>query len=304
MQKRVAAVVVLYNPPDSVPENVNTYIEDIEQLLVFDNSPEASKLVVEKVCRSGKAKYLTAGTNVGVGSALNIAARRAIDGGYDYLLTMDQDSAATKGMVQIMLDYASGHDSIGLISPFHMDRNVPTTPPLTDADPIVVAMTSGNLLNLGAYERVGGFLEKLFIDSIDHEYCLRLQMHGFKVVRANRAILSHSQGHVTRRRFIWRTAYPQNYNPLRYYYQTRNRFYLRRLYGDRFPEYFRFDIRMYWGEVAKMVLYERQRVRKIAMICRGFLALWKNDFSAAPQGGDGPGRNDSGVFLRLKQDEG
>ena len=91
------------------------------------------------------------GGNIGIARALNISANEAIQAGYSYLLTMDQDSAASEAMIQDMLRCAANQSAVGLISPFHQDRNAPKVPPETDVEPIVVAMTSGNLLNLAAY---------------------------------------------------------------------------------------------------------------------------------------------------------
>jgi len=50
-----------------------------------------------------KVRYLTAGTNSGIGTALNTAGRMAVQEGYEYLLTMDQDSVASVGMIRTML---------------------------------------------------------------------------------------------------------------------------------------------------------------------------------------------------------
>jgi rhamnosyltransferase len=55
-------------------------------------------------------------------------------------------------------------------------------------------MTSGNLIHLTAHKIIGGFNEKLFIDYIDHEYCPRLHINGFSVIRANKAMLFHKVG--------------------------------------------------------------------------------------------------------------
>ena len=125
-------------------------------------------------------------------------------------------------------------------------------------------------------------MEKLFIDYVDVEYCMRLQIHGFSVLRANRAVLLHRLGGMTSRRFLGLTVHPVDHSPSRYYYQTRNRFYIRALYGDRFPEYFRLDLKAFRRGILKMLLYEKQRRRKLVMIWRGFLALRRNDFSPIP----------------------
>lgn len=276
---RIAGVVVLYQPEDSVVDNVATYIRDLEILFVFDNSPDESKRVVQRILRFDNTRYITKGSNVGIATAFNIAAGVAQQEGFDYLLTMDQDSAAYENMIPTMVS-AIGHcRSIGLITPFHVDRNAPMTPPNIEKEKVVVAMASGNLLNLEAYARCGSFLDKLFIDSIDTEYCLRLQTLGYDVVRVNTALLSHAMGKFTCRTFLWRKVYPSNYSPIRHYYQTRNRFHIRRLYREKFPDYFAKDLKLFWATLVKVLLYEQERWRKLRMILKGYLAYHRDDFS-------------------------
>ena len=279
---RIAGVVVLYRPPDSVPRNVETYLPNVDVLYVFDNSPDASASVVQEIVRLDKVRYCTMGNNVGMSTALNFAARKALEEDFDYLLTMDQDGAATKDMVEKMLECMRDDETIGIVTPFHQDRNTPVTSSKEEVEPVLTAMTSGNLLNLSAYRRVGEYLEQLFIDYVDIEYCLRLHANGYSVVRSNRAILHHTRGHLTQERFFGRKTYTPHYSPSRLFYQTRNRFYLRRIYGSKFPEYFAYDRKMYWRGVVKMLLYENHRLRKLLMICRGFIALWRNDFTTIP----------------------
>jgi GT2 family glycosyltransferase len=58
----------------------------------------------------------------------------------------------------------------------------------------LVVITSGNLLKVSAFERIGGFREDLFIDSVDFDFCLRLKKSGYRIMRCNQAILYHSLG--------------------------------------------------------------------------------------------------------------
>jgi rhamnosyltransferase len=276
---RLAGVVVLYHPPASVIENIETYLRDVEVLFVFDNSPIESEIFMKEIFVRRRVRYRTLGKNVGIAAALNAAASEAMNEGYQYLLTMDQDSSATPGMLQKMLDQCLPSEMIGLITPFHQDRNVAKALPEQPTEPTLVAMMSGNVLSLEAYKQVGGFNEQLFIDYVDTEYCLRLHMHGYSVVRCNRAVLNHSLGKFTTRKFLWKTVYPYNHGPLRLYYQTRNRFFLRRLYGKMFPEYFRYDIKLFLGGIVKIVFFEHQSAQKLFMILRGYFAFRRNDFS-------------------------
>jgi rhamnosyltransferase len=282
ISRRVAAVVIMYHPLDSIVLNAQSYLPDAGVLYAWDNSPGYASSVVKALTGQEKVEYVTEGGNAGIARALNVAAVRASTGGYEYLLTMDQDSFATPGMVRTMLSCAGNDPSIGLITPYQLDRNAPLTPPGLDVEPVESVLTSGNLVRLDVHARVGGFLEKLFIDYVDTEYSLRIREEGFRVVRVNRAVLSHAEGHYTPRKFFGVTVYPANHSPARYYYRARNRLYVSRRYGNRFPIYVKFMDRMYWRTLVKMFLYERHRIRKFVMACRGFTAYWRGDYSPIP----------------------
>ena len=279
---RVAGIVILYHPQNSVLGNVRTFLPDVGILYVWDNSPGESLSIVGALQHLEKVVYMTEGGNAGVARPMNIAARKAALEGYEFLLTMDQDSYATAGMIPTMLSLAGQDPSIGLISPYQLDRNVPLTPPPVDVERMDAALTSGDLVRLDAHARVGGFLEKLFIDYVDTEYCLRLRAGNLGVVRVNRAILSHAEGRHTSRKFFGVTVYPANHSPARFFYRARNRLYLRRLYRDIFPEFIRRVDKLYWRTIIKMLLYEEHRARKLVMACRGLNAFRRGDYSPVP----------------------
>ena len=52
-------------------------------------------------------------------------------------------------------------------------------------------MTSGNLLNLKAYQAVKGFKDWMFIDCVDIDICMNLRVHGYDIVRLNYVEMKH-----------------------------------------------------------------------------------------------------------------
>jgi rhamnosyltransferase len=116
---------------------------------------------------------------------------------------------------------------------------------------------------------VGPFLDELFVDQVDNEFCLRLHVAGFSVLEAGEAILAHRVGNLRRHRLPL-PMYTSNHSPVRRYYITRNRFYVGRMYRDQFPEYRRFELRQLAKEVLKILLYERQKLSKLHMMALGF----------------------------------
>jgi rhamnosyltransferase len=267
----VAGVVVLYRPGAEVLENIGSYLDQVEVLYAVDNTEEPEAPLVSALRGLPKVSYVWSGRNLGVAAALNVGACRAKAGGYEWLLTMDQDSRATSGMVAAMLrcQGESAPADLGLISPFHVQVGGAPREPRGRCVQVFTPMTSGCVVSLSAYEAVGPFMEELFIDQVDNEFCLRLRTAGFCVLEAGEATLIHKVGDVRRHRFplpMYTTGHP----PVRRYYMTRNRFYVGRMYRGRFPEFRRFELREVAKDVVKILLYEDAKRAKFRMMARGY----------------------------------
>lgn len=271
---KIAGSVVLYMPDAAVIDNIKSYLEDVSILYVVDNSEIVNVEIVEQIHNLGKVVYIYNGENLGIARALNIAAEKAIEEGYDFLLTMDQDSCAFPRMVDEMLVCLAGQNisKIAIVSPFHLLDKDKTLPGDEDCELLDHAMASGNLLDLSAYRTVGPFLDDLFIDFVDIEFCLRLRQNGFLVVQANRAILRHSLGDITRMKILHKQLRTSNHSPLRRYYSTRNRFYVWNKYKevDVAKITIARDRKSFRGEIRNILLLEKNKIAKIVMMLKGF----------------------------------
>jgi rhamnosyltransferase len=263
---RIAAVVVLYHPGPEVVDNIRTWAGQVETVYAVDNSEKQGPGAGDRGLKN--ATYLPQGENVGIARALNIGATRAFAAGYDLLLTMDQDSRAEANMVAKLLECrsAEGGSAVGIVAPFHMTRAVRRPPPDVACSEVMTPMTSGCLLDLAVWQTVGPFRDDFFIDFVDNEYCLRLRREGYRVLRANRAILEHAVGDITRYGPIIAT----NHSPLRRYYKTRNRFVVFHEYLTTFPGHCLFDLVRLAKEIGSIVLFEDEKWAKLRMMWRGW----------------------------------
>ena len=116
---KLAATVTFYNPTCKNVNNINSYIECVDKVYIVDNSSKNNKKMVPN---NPKIVYIANMDNLGVATALNIAAKMAIKDGFDWLLTMDQDSKFSDDNLKKMIDYIEENDcqNIGLISPWHV----------------------------------------------------------------------------------------------------------------------------------------------------------------------------------------
>ncbi len=277
---RIAGVVILYHPCPDFAENIRRYLGDIDRLYVIDNSEQHFEERAAKLTHFPNVVFIPNRDNFGMARALNIAAEYAIKDGYDFLLTMDQDSKVTTGMIKTMLSCLESDDPsrVGILSPVQVYTSYKKKSSDKPCEEILTTMTSGNLLNLKAYQATGPFLDKLFIDYVDHEYCMRLRVNGFRIIQANNAVLNHPLGSITEYRLLWKRFALGNHPPLRRYYITRNKFYLYDRYKEHFPEYFRPFFKYLIYEVLSILLYEEDKLAKLQMIIRGYSDYKKGIF--------------------------
>jgi len=268
----VAAVIVLYRPDAAVLVNAGVLAAQVDHVFAVDNTESPDAGFAARLGAIANLTYMPMGDNLGIATALNRGVESARDAGYAWALTMDQDSTPDPGMVASLRACAEAcvHAlPLGIVSPVQVEEGCDDPPRHAGCIDMLTAITSGDLLSIAAWEAVGGFDEGLFIDQVDHDICLRMHSRGYAVVECGEARLSHRLGdHVTRH--FPRTVHVSNHSALRRYYIARNRFEVVRRFGDEFPEFREREMRGLRNDLAKIVLYEDDKVAKLLMSWRGY----------------------------------
>lgn len=277
---KLAGVTVLYNPDEKVIDNISSYIGELDKLYVVDNSEKdnSSKF------KHNKIEYISNGGNLGIATALNIGATNAIKDGFNWLLTMDQDSYFNKNGINEMVEFLekikedkfiekiidAKYNKIGIISPFHLTKVSSLEPPKVGIENYFNVMTSGNIINLQAYKKVNGFKDWLFIDCVDMDFCMNLEANGYKVIRLNYVKLNHSLGDCVFKKILTKQMYSLNHSALRRYYIVRNRHYLYDMYKSIYPAYCKDELRRTKRELIKIWLCEKERIKKTYYMYLGY----------------------------------
>jgi rhamnosyltransferase len=268
---KVATVVILYHPDDSLIESIPAYLDHTSEVILVDNSIDKDQGLIESLMGLGSVTYLDNRGNQGVAAALNVGIDYAIGKGYDWVLTMDQDSMFSTEMLGRFISLISKVDSqVAIYTPYHifsewMSRR-------SGIEEVDSCMTSGNLLSLLAYKKCGPFLEKLFIDYVDHEYCLRLRKAGYKILQMNDIQLTHQLGDFKFASFFGKRVSVSNHNPVRRYYISRNRIYL-------ISKYLFFDTRfclntfvnILFRDPFRIMLFEDHKLKKCSATFKGLV---------------------------------
>lgn len=221
----VAGCVILYECDISIGANLATYADDLDMLVVIDNSAARDPAIVAAVGAHANADYVFNGANLGIAAALNMAVDWAHAHGANFLLTMDQDSSFDD------VPFHAFRDRV-LSLPFVKDLAIAAPSFITDdaisttvVDSLTV-ITSGSIVSLANQARIGPFDERLFIDEVDHDYCLRAHDLGLRVITLPDVRLAHRLGQSRTVSILGKTVRWNVHAPIRHYYMVRNGLYM------------------------------------------------------------------------------
>ncbi|MCI8346512.1 MAG: glycosyltransferase [Bacilli bacterium] len=266
---KIAGIVTLYNPTDQDIKNINTYLDDLDKLYIIDNTE--GKDNKKRIPKNEKIKYQFKNENVGVATALNMGAEFAIKEGYSYLLTMDQDTTFKPGVMEKLKEVMRSTDmkDIAIVTPWHNTKLLDQKPKEEFDDPHDV-MTSGNILNLDIWKKLGGFKDEFFIDGIDIEYCLNIHKNGYKILRVNSVEIDHNLGDIFYKKIRGRLFLCTNHAAFRRYYIMRNYHYICDMYQDYDPKYC-YSLVSQRHNMIGVLLFEKDKYRKIKNYIKGYL---------------------------------
>jgi rhamnosyltransferase len=226
---KICAVVVVYNPEQEVIENIESYINDVDLLYIYDNSTE-NKSELFKKFDNIKVKYIKKKENMGLAYAYNEVAEMAVKEKCDWMITFDQDSMACNGMLNAMKKYAESSmcmSDIAVIAPITKRFDNVNKKNENYITYYYKVIQSGAMHNLQIMQKIGGYDENMFIDEVDFEYCARCIVNGYKIVKVNNAVLMHNMQDINvKRKFVKGVDISINkFSPDRYYYCYRNALY-------------------------------------------------------------------------------
>lgn len=190
----VCCGIVSFNPDvGRLSQNISSIVGQVSEVMVFDNGSSNVESVLSVAAANDRVSVLPSKDNLGMASALNALAEEAISRNYSYILFLDQDSVASPGMVESQIELMS--EDVGIVCPCVVDRNALEAEDwFQSQEETNHTITSGSLVNLSAYEAIGGYDERLFVDWVDLDFCHNLRLHDYRIIRAGKAELVHELG--------------------------------------------------------------------------------------------------------------
>lgn len=268
MSKIAGVVIAFYPDLNKLIFNIDTYIDHIEQLFIVFNSPVNENVINRLQNKYSKIQLVLNNKNIGIATALNQTALKSLNLGYEWLLTMDQDSSFQSG------DFFEAFESciktkVSIFSPNSISSSEINTKNIFESEEVLNVITSGNLLDLIIWKTLGGFEEKLFIDEVDNDYCLKAVSGGYKIISFKNIFLVHELGKNKEVSFLFKKYTIITHPPVRAYYIFRNNLYMFRKYKKKFPEFVRSRKKMLLKVFIEILLHSEKRIQNCQYIAAG-----------------------------------
>lgn len=232
-----SVVIVAYNPDVRLVKSISSLLEcgKINDILVVDNSTSANT-IIDKVRNTSNVTVISNNGNKGIAYAQNVGVVESQKLGYNWVLTLDHDTIIDGSLITKYINYIQEKDcsEVGILATDYFDISI-NSPVFNNSDTIEVheTISSGSLLNISIYNKIGGLKIYYFIDQVDNEYCYRVINNGYKIVVLPGIGMEHRLGNMERRSFLGYSMILYNQSPIRTFYRTRNIIWMLREYNDR-----------------------------------------------------------------------
>lgn len=280
---QVGAVVVTYTPGENIRRLTERLLKQTPFVVVVDNGSPAADVARLQALSSELGFLLIAnGLNRGVAAALNQGVERVRQQGQcNWVALFDQDSEPFVSQLYELARIASEYPDparLGNVGSnfLYAANNLPvfpldsgTTNDQNDWVPSASPITSGSLISLQGFTRVGGFREELFIDYVDYDYALRLKNAGFDSVRSRQPLMRHAIGQRVVGSVLGKRVTASGHRPERRYFMMRNLVIIAREQWRHHPALMRTTVLRYGKELLAMTLVEHKRPAKWTFTVKG-----------------------------------
>lgn len=301
-KENICAVIITFHPDNDFALRLAKLKNQVSQVLIVDNAskPECKEML-NKLIDNKHIHFIANSKNLGVAEALNQGLKWAKEHHYHWCLTLDQDSVVKESMIQTFVDEFSKMDNldkIAVIGSNHISAHNQMISSSYDDRSTKgwiekkTMITSGSLMSVDLFEKIGPFRSDYFIDAVDTEYSMRAGKKGYRILFILKPLFTHSMG--ARKTLFYLPSwlkhfnFTTNYPPFRWFFFTRNHAMLSFEYLFIDPLWALEHILRLTAAIIKMSLFEKNRLKKLHFVLLGLLDSFKMDTSRdlTPKGND------------------
>jgi len=293
----IGAVIITFNPDKDFEKNLAAIKRQLNKVIVVDNGSDNDSLkrIKECVALNSNIILIENGVNLGIAEALNIGCQYLLEHNMLFALLLDQDSFVTQGMIESLSNTILKEQKCAVVGPQILSRNIDNTNDVIPSrymvpsrglfyskafignEPLKVLfnITSGSLIDLAIWAKIGRFQEDYFIEGVDNEYGLRANKLGYSVIVDHNATLLQQYGNQRTIKAFGRKFFPTFHSPLRHYYVSRNRIMIWKKYYKKYPYYLTWDLLSFANTIFLIIAFENNKLEKLKFMIKGMLDAFK-----------------------------
>lgn len=281
----ICAIIVTYHPDALFQEKVLAVLSQVNNVVIVDNgSNHSAKEMLQRLSQNQAVRVVFNNDNLGIATALNIGISLAKKNGFQFAILFDQDSAPYKDLAISLCQIYSTHphmERVAIIGANYDNvlkntKKHKKTPNQesnynNQASEVKRVITSGSMLSLSAYEKIGLFREDFFIDLVDIEYCMRARKFGYLILKSSKILMTHSIGYPSKHKLFGKTIWATNHAAIRRYYFARNYVAIQREYGNYILSWWAVkSLKKCIKQSIVIMLFEKHKLDNLSAIATGW----------------------------------
>lgn len=287
MNKNIAALIVTFNFSEELDLLIESVKDQVASVLIIDNnSNEQCRNHLQIISQlNSKIKVEFQNRNKGIAEAYNIGLKRIFENGYSHALTLDQDSVLDKNYVETIMQYTSLNEwgiycgsykrsnthletYYDYFHKWHFERKSKFVDGKLE---VSHAISSGTVVSKRIFDELKGFVNEMFIDYVDIEFCFRAKEIGIPTYIIEKATFQHALAYITGKNFFGKRIHSAGYSEFRLFYICRNRVWCwkRFFYRHGFVIH---DIKLLIGYFVRLIYVEKNKYTKLKAMFKGLLA--------------------------------
>ncbi len=225
----IFAIIVTYNPDwSNIDSLTNILLMNNIRTIVVDNGSDYIKNTTDGIIKPLNFNY-------GIAYAQNIGIKQALLNGAEWIIFFDHDTTIDQNFIN-QLKFVLENTKNLIIAPIFIDKRrrfiypivyinkngtrhkinpIPNTPAFNTT----VAISSGTAVKSELFYKIGLFDERLFIDYVDTEWCLRCMSKNVKIAIQPSLQMEHTIGDKIINLILIKIPV---HSPKRRYYRIRN----------------------------------------------------------------------------------
>lgn len=279
---KIGSEIITYNPDIQIlNRNLKSISSQVDIVVIIDNGSENIKEIKLLLNKYNNIILKELNENKGIAYAQNFGMKILKDSS-NWVMVLDQDSVIPKKTIEYFKNTKQFNDeNTGIIAlKFGKEYKDDVNDGELSLKEVKQVIASGNLVNVKAWHKVGGFDDWMFIDTVDFDFDARIRLYGYKIWESANLIMKHQIGDSINKKFLinlLRLNPLYDHSPFREYYIARNHL----VYAKRYPMLCKYNIYIY--VIAAILrtraipLYSSPRIKKFKAMIRGTIDGIKYD---------------------------